>query len=124
MIVREPKLMRISSAFTLLGLSLVTLAGVNLSDETRAAILTASGFAFAISILLLVAARGELRARTEARPGRGRRIAVLAAASVTSWGALGVAAAKGMWAIAVAALAAAALVTVAVWRLIRPTQPE
>jgi hypothetical protein len=112
---------RVSSALILIALSLVSLAGVNLSSVARYVVLTVAFVALAIAAWLLIAERREMRRETRPSPGR-LRIAILATASVLAWGALGVTAAKEMWTATLAALVAVMIVTGALWRLIRSTR--
>jgi hypothetical protein len=114
---------RVSTSFFLIALSLGGFASVNVSDTTRYVLLTMGAVAMVISLWLLWTDREEGQ-QLDPKPGQRVRLGVLGAASVVSWGGLGVAAGTGRWAAAAVAAVAAIPVTGAIWRSISLGSPR
>jgi cobalamin synthase len=107
---------RAADAVVLLAISLASLAGVNVSDRTRDALLVLIGVSCVVLLWLFWTMR-EDEPPTAGGRGRGRgRVPALATASIAAWGGLGLAVAADLWPLAVVAALAAAVVT---WAIVR-----
>jgi hypothetical protein len=119
--VQRSRRQRWSDSLFLLALSLFTFAGVNVSESTRDVLLAMGAGATAISLWLSWSERkGQ---QVDGMPWSRRRLFVLTAASLVSWGGLGLAVAFRVWAAAAVAVLAAAWVTLEIWRSSRSRLP-